>query len=313
LPSGITRSQFQRFFFPGLDEVIGMSYKQKEEQFSKVYNVRTTDSEFEEDIRMAGLGLFQRTDEETEIPADRWYRGQSVRYDMVDWTLRIGFSQQFLRGAKVAVQQDRAKDLGYSAIQTVEVLVADDFNNGFNTGGNAGYGQTTNFDGVPLFSASHPVIRGGGSSGQVQSNVLSTAATLAVSSYRDMLTISRLFFDETGVRRQALTMRDLVVPPQLEFVAKEIVKSAGRPDTANRADNVSKDATGIIIWDYLLNPKYWFMVSEKSQHKLKFWWRVKFNTRTYMTDNTETHWIRGRESFSHGYSDWFGTLGTNPT
>jgi hypothetical protein len=288
-----------------------MTNRQKEEQYSKIFNVRSTDSEFEEDIRMAGLGLFRRTDEETEIPSDRWWRGQSIRYDMVDWTLRIGFSQQFLRGTKVPVQQDRARDLAFSYLQTVEVLVADDFNNGFT--GNSGYGQTSNFDNQPLFSASHPLIRGGGSSGQTQSNVLSTAATLSVSSYRDMLTLSRLFFDETGVRRVALHMRDLVVPPQLEFVAKEIVKSAGRPDTANRADNVSKDATGIIIWDYLLNPKYWFMVSDKSQHKLKFWWRVKFNTRTYMTDNTETHWIRGRFAMSHGYSDWFGTLGTNPT
>lgn len=308
---GITRAQFQRFFFPGLNEIIGMSYREKEAQFEKLYNIMGSDGAFEEDIRMAGLSLFIRMDEEQEFPSDKWYAGQSVRYDMVKWGLRIGFSDEFLADSKVGVQRDRAKDLGKSARETVEVLVADDFNNGFS--GNTGYGVTSEYDGVSLFNSAHPLIKGGGSAGQTQSNVLATAATLSVSSYRDMLTLSRLMFDETGVRRIQLMMRDLVVPPQLEFVAKEIVKSSGRPDTANRADNVTKDSTGIIIWDYLLNAKYWFMVAAKSEHKLKFFWRDKFTTSPSYDENSEMHWIKGRMRFSHGYSDYIGTFGTNPT
>lgn len=299
--------------FPGLNEIIGLRYREKERQFSKIYNMMTSDAAFEEDIRVADLGLFQRVDEEEEIPADKPYRGQSVRYDMVKWALRVGFSQEFIADSKVEAMRDRAGMLGRSCRETEEVLVADDFNNGFATAGNAGYGQTSNYDKVSLFNASHPLIRGGGSGGQVQSNVLATAATLSVASYRDMLTLSRLFFDETGVKRIQLNMRDLVIPPQLEFVAKEIVKSAGRPDTANRADNVSRDATGIIIWDYLLNAKYWFLVAEKSQHKLKFYTREAFRTRTYMDDDTEVNWINGKTRFSHGYSDYIGTMGTNPS
>jgi len=230
---------------------------------------------------------------------------------MVKWGLRVGFSDEFLADSKIQPQRDKASDLGKSARETVEVLVADDFNNGFS--GNTGYGVTSEYDGVPLFSNAHPMIRGGGSGGQTQSNVLATPATLSVSSYRDMLTLSRLMFDETGVRRIQLAMRDLWIPPQLEFVAKEIVKSAGRPDTANRADNVTRDATGIIIWDYLLNPKYWGMIAQKSDHKLKFFWRDKFATRPSYNEDSEVHWIRGRMRFSHGYSDYVGTFGTAPT
>jgi hypothetical protein len=311
MPGGITRSAFQRFFFPGLNEVIGMKYREKEAQFEKIYNVLGSDGAFEEDIQMAGLNLFVRMDEEQEFPADQWKSGWSIRYDMVKWGLRVGFSDEFLADSKVQVQRDRASDLGKSARETVEVLVADDFNNGFS--GNTGYGVTSEYDGVSLFNSAHPMIKGGGSGGQTQSNVLATAATLSVSSYRDMLTLSRLMFDETGVRRIQLSMRDLVVPPQLEFVAKEIVKSAGRPDTANRADNVTRDATGIVIWDYLLNAKYWFMVSAKSDHKLKFYWRDRFTTRPSYNEDAEVHWIRGRMRFSHGYSDYIGTFGTNPT
>jgi|SRR5579864_4818086 len=315
MASGITRSQFQRVFFPGLDDVIGLSYRMKEEEFSRIYNVMSSDAAFEEDYHIAGTGLAQLTDEDDDIPRDRFYRGPSIRYNHADFTLGIGFSHQFQRDVKINIMNERAKALGNSFAQTPEVLVADDFNNGFTSGTPAAatYGAALNYDSVALFSASHPLVRGGGSGGQLQSNILATPSTLSVSSYRDMLTLSRLLFDDTGVLRIQLTMRDLVVPPQLEFVAKEIVKSAGRPDTANRADNVNKDATGIIIWDFLLNPKFWFMVADKSMHKLKFFWREKFGTRTWMDDNTETHWIRGRESFSHGYSDYIGVFGTNPT
>jgi hypothetical protein len=315
MPTGITRSQFQRVFFPGLRDVIGLSYQMKAEQFSTIYNIMTSDSAFEEDYHIAGVGLAQLTDEDTEIPKDQFYRGPSIRYNHADFTLGIGFSHQFQRDVKINIMNERAKALGTSFRQTPEVLVADDFNNGFTvyTPATEPYGAALGYDNVALFSASHPLIRGGGSSGQVQSNVLATPSTLSVSSYRDMLTLSRLLFDDTGVLRIQLTMKDLVVPPQLEFVAKEIVKSAGRPDTANRADNVNKDATGIIIWDFLLNAKYWYMVADKSMHKLKFYWREKFGMRTWMDDNTETHWIRGREAFSHGYSDYIGVFGTNPT
>jgi hypothetical protein len=312
MPAGITRSQWQRIFFPGIREFIFQAYREKPEEFSQIFNVMSSDAAFEEDLRGAGVGLFQRVDEEDEVPMDKFWPGESVRYDHIDFGLRIGFSHQFIRDGKVTLWNERGRDLGYSARQTVEVLSADVFNNGFNVLANAPP-QTAGFDNVALFSASHPIIRGGGSAGQLQSNILATAATLSVASYRDMLTLSRKLFDDTGVRRIQLTMRNLVVPPELEFVSKEIVKSAGRPDTANRADNVSRDATGVIVWDYLLNPKFWFMVAEKSQHKLKFYYRERFRTKTFMDDVTETQWILAREAFSYGYSGYIGTFGTNPT
>lgn len=310
---GITRSQFQRVFYPGLRKKIGLGYTMKEAQFEKILNVRSSDAAFEEDYHLAGLGLAQLTDEDVEIPRDRMYRGPSIRYNHADFTLGIGFSHQFGRDVKINIMNDRSIALGNSFRQTPEVLVADLFNNGFVTTSPQPYGSAINYDNQPLFSANHPLIRGGGTGGQVQSNVLSTPSTLSIPSYRDMLTLSRLLFDDTGVLRIQLHMRDLVVPPQLEFVSKEIVKSAGRPDTANRADNVNKDATGIIIWDFLLAPKSWFMIADKSQHELNFFWREKFGTRTWMDDATETNWMRGRMAFSYGYSDYIGTFGTNPT
>src|SRR5271155_5469381 len=116
--------------FPGLREII-YRYREKEQQFSKIFNMLTSSSAFEEDYTMAGVMLFQRTDENTEIPEDEFIPGLSIRYDMVDYTLKVGFSHQFVRDGKYNIWNDRAKDLGFSSSQTEEVLHADVFNNGF--------------------------------------------------------------------------------------------------------------------------------------------------------------------------------------
>lgn len=305
MPAGMTRSQFQRFLFPGIRKNMFDTYREKEEQYSKIFNVIGTENEFEEDIQTTGIGLFQVTDEDAEIPADRFFQDLSIRYDQVDYTLRVGFSHQAMRGLKIKIFNSRGKELGFSARQTAEVIHADLFNNGF---------TNTGYDGVSLFNSAHPLsARTGGAAGQTQSNVLATAATLSVASYRDMLTQFRLFVDRTGVRRIQLNVADLVVSPQNEFTAKEIVKSAGRPDTANRADNVTREATGVIVWDYLVNAKYWFMVSEKSQHELNSFWREKLNIKSYGEEDTDANWVKARMAFIDGYSDYIGCMGTNPS
>ena len=297
------RAEFQRLFFPGLEELIFRSYREKTPQFEPIFNVKSSDAAFEEDFTAAGTGLFVRTPENTESAEDKFYPGYSIRYDHFDYLLRMGFSHQFMRDGKYNIWGDRSKDMGFSARQTREVLVADVFNNGFTANG---------YDGVPLFSASHPLIRGGGPTGQVQSNVLPNVSTLSVISYRAMLTLFRKQFDETGVRRIALEPEVLVVSPDYEFDALEIVKSAGRPDTANRADNVTRQRTSVTVWDYLLNAHYWFMGVAKGQHKLKVFNREMFHVMEFEDEKARVNWIQAAFAFSYGYSQYLGWFGTNP-
>ncbi len=298
------RAQFQRLFFPGLREFLFLGYKEKPTQFDAMLNVKDSSSAFEEDFTSAGVGLFVRNDEAVETAEDRFVPGLSIRYDNVDYALRMGFSHQFIRDAKYNIWKDRARDMGFSARQTEEILVADLYNNGFSTNG---------FDGVPLFSASHPLIRGGGSGGQLQSNVLTNASTVSVIAVRAMLVQFRKFYDQTGVRRISLTPRWLWHPPDIEWDVLEILKSAGRPDTANRADNVIRNKLEPFTWDYLTNTKNWGMNCEKSETKIKVYIREKFNVSEFEEEKSRMEWVQAAISFCRGYSDYIGTMGTNPS
>jgi len=288
--------------FPGLREFIFRGFREKEEQFTTMFNTLTSDSAFEEDMIAAGVGLFRQWEELDESTEDRFVPGLSKRYDHVDYGMRMGFSEQFIRDTKVAIMNDRARDMGFSARQTKEILVADVFNSGFVTNG---------YDGVPLFSASHPFTRGGGASGQVQSNLLSTAASVSSVSVRAMMTLFRLFLDETGVRRISLVPKWLWHHPAHEWDVLEILKSAGRPDTANRADNVIRNKLEPFTWDYLTAQGPWGMTSEKGDNRLKCYNRVNFRTRTFEEEKTETQWVQARFAFSFGYSHYLGTVASN--
>lgn len=295
------RSHFQRTMFPGIKEFIFRGYQEKEMQYPGIFNEMPSDSAFEEDFQAAGVGLFTLQPESTLVEEDQFYRGYSIRYTHLDYAKRIGFSHQFIRDGKIAMWNDRSGDMGYSARQTMEILIADMLNAG---------NVTPIYDGQPLFSAVHPLIRGG--AGRTQSNILAVPATLSVVSYRAMLTMFRRFFDPTGVRRIQLNAAKLIVPPELEWDAKEIVKSRTRPDTANRADNVVENYTEVKVYDYLLQPKPWFIFADKRQVKIKVYIRERFNVSEYEREEQRMNWVQASTAFSYGVSDYIGCVGTYP-
>jgi len=295
----LTRAQFQRTLFPGIRDLIFRAFKEFPPEYSQVFNVMTSDKAFEEDLSLAGLGLFVRTPEQVEAAEDSFVPGFPKRYTHEDYTLSVGASHQVRRDDKSGFWKQRAPDLGFSARQTKEILHADLFNSGFTV--------NTGPDGLPLFSAVHPNVRSG-----VQSNILAPVSTLSVIGLRLALTQMRRFFDDTGVRRQMLMAKQLIVPPEEEYNAMEILKSAGRPDTANRADNVVKNAVEPFIWDYLTDANNWFLAVGKGQHKLKSYDREAFGVTEFMDDKTKINWVQARMAFSLGHSHWIGLLGSNP-
>lgn len=294
----MTRAQFQRELFPGIRELIFRGFKEYPEEYSQIFNVMSSDSAFEEDNSIAGVGLAVRTPENVEVSADEFSPGFPKRYQHDDYTLKIGASHQLRRDDKSGFWRERAPDLGFSFRQTKEILHADLFNS---------FPGPTGPDGVALFSTAHPNIRQG-----LQSNILSPVGTITVLNVRLALTAFRRFFDDTGVRRRMLMAKWLVHPPEEEYNVLEILKSAGRPDTANRADNVIRNALTPFTWDYLTDTNNWFVLSDKNQHKLKSFNRENFGVTEFMDEDTDIQWVKARMAFSFGFSHWIGTLASNP-
>lgn len=293
------RSQFQRFLFPGLREVIKIKYQEIPLQYTQLFNVLSSSKAFEEDVSIAGVGLLVEQPENVESAEDQWLPGFAKRYQHIKYALKVGISEQMRRQEQTGFWKQRGEDLGFSTRQTKEIL-------------HAGYidaGATTSLgpDGVALFSNAHPNIRLG-----TQSNVLNPAASLSTLAVRLMLTQFRRFFDDTGVRRIQLQPKYLVVPPELEFEADEILKSAERPDTANRATNVIYRRLSTFCWVYLLDTNNWYIFPDKGMHKLKSYNSIDLKVTQFMDDDTEIQWVKSATEFSFGHSHWLGPIASLP-
>ena len=143
------------------------------------------------------------------------------------------------------------RELGRSARYSVEVDAALDINRGFNS-------SYTGPDGKPLFATDHPLVKHGG----VQANTLSVAADFSVSSLELALTAFRQMKDSSG-KLVRIPAEMLVVPPQLEWRAAEVLVGTKRSDTANNTENAFRHRAGYgpfkryEVWDYLTDPDTW--------------------------------------------------------
>ena len=85
-------------------------------------------------------------------------------------------------------------------------------------------------------------------------------------------------------KRLNLKPSKIIVPPNLEWDAREILKSQLRSDTANNAtnafagDEMNTAGLQIVVWDYLTDTDAWFLQAPEDDHYLIFLEREAFNT-----------------------------------
>lgn len=271
-----------------------------EEEYSDVFNVLTSDKQTEKDSYLSGFRIMPVKTEGAAATYDQLLPGIAETYTHQTYALGYEITEEAvednLRTPETFSKLPQA--LSRSAMETVEVTSFNVFNNGFSTNG---------FDGVPLFSASHPVLAGG-----TQANRPSTDADLSVTSLTAGLTTIDKYTDERGLKR-ATRAKMLLVPSDQWNVAEELLGSEYRPYTANNEVNaLLKKDLQYKVGHYLTDTDAWFLLAEKGMHQLKFFWRVKLGALKRGTDFDSTNLKHlARMRFSVGYSHWMGTYGTS--
>lgn len=283
-----------------LNEMFQDGLTQWPEEYSQYFNVETSDKQTEKDSYESGFGMMPAKTEGSAAQYDVLLPGIKQTYTHKTYALGYEITEEAiednLRTPETFAKLPQA--LMRSGIETVEVSSASVLNNGFTTNG---------FDGVPLFSASHPILQGG-----TQSNTPSTQADLSVTSLTAGLTAIEKFVDERGLKLPMKAVM-LMVPVDLWNVAEELLGSEYKPYVSNNEVNaIQKKDLQYFICHYLTSTKAWFLLAEKGMHKLKFFWRVKFGALRRGTDFDSTnlkHLARAR--FSYGYSHWRGTYASS--
>jgi phage major head subunit gpT-like protein len=279
-------------------------YGEYPEQWRSVFRVLGSKRGIEQTTEVTGFGTFAQIPEAMNTRYDQPLPGYNQTYQHAQYSLGFKASKVAMDDDKFGVIRKLATELGKSAKETREIIPAAVFNNGFTGGAYAGP------DGQALFSTAHPLVGGG-----TQTNKLSYATDPDVTALQLALTDCRTTVDHRG-KRIRIPMKTFIVPPQLEFVAAELLGGADwRPDTANRTINAFRKRSGMpsfenwITWDYLTDPDATFLEGQPNDTELRFYDREPFNTVHDIEFDSRSIKTAGWMRFSVGFNGFYGVYG----
>ena len=297
----ISRAQLLKELLPGLNALFGLSYATYDQEHKEIYETETSERSFEEETKLSGFNAAPVKNEGSAIAYDNGQEAWTARYNHE--TIAQGFSlteEAIEDNLYDSLAARYTKALARSMAYTKQVKAAAVLNNGFTSGYNGG-------DGVPLFSASHPLVSGG-----TNSNIPSTAADLNETSLEAAVIQISLWTDERGLLIAAKPKK-LVVPSALQFVATRLLETELRVGTNDNDINAIKNngsvSEGYTVNHFLTDTNAWFLTTDVP-NGMKHFERVPLSQSMDGDFDTGNVRYKARERYSFGWSDPLGMYGS---
>jgi len=293
----MTRDNFAKLISPLHQKFFIDQYKELEEQFSKIFTVENMTMKSETEVIEGAFGLWDKSTEGSTIDEDSMSEGPTITYTADRFTKGYEMTWELIQDDFRNVLQGKGKGgsaqaLGKGLHATVETQATSVLNSGF---------SNTGYDGVALFSASHPLI----DSASTCSNLLSGALTDA--NLKSGITTMRQTVDEAGVQI-ACKPKKLIVPNELEFTAKQILMSVNVAGEMSNTKN-TLPSLELLVMDYLTSATAWFLC-DPLMRSLVFKWREKpFFNYTDLQKKVDKFFY-GYARWTQGYSNYRGIAGS---
>ena len=299
----ISRAQLLKELLPGLNALFGLEYARYGEESKEIYETETSERSFEEETKLSGFTAAPVKNEGSAIAYDNAQEAWTARYNHE--TIAQGFSiteEAIEDNLYDSLSARYTKALARSMAYTKQVKAAAILNNGF-TNSAQYYGG----DGVPLFSANHPLVSGG-----TNSNIPSTPADLNETSLENAVIQIAAWTDERGLLIAARP-RKLIVPPSLQFVATRLLETSLRVGTTDNDINAIKNngsiPEGYTINHFLTDTNAWFLTTDVP-NGMKHFIRSPLDTKMDGDFDTGNVRYKARERYSFGWSDPLGMYGS---
>jgi hypothetical protein len=299
----ISRAQLLKELLPGLNALFGLEYATYGQQHKEIYETESSERSFEEETKLSGFSAAPVKNEGSAIAYDNAQEAFTARYNHE--TIALGFSlteEAIEDNLYDSLSARYTKALARAMAYTKQVKAAAVLNNGF-TNSAQYYGG----DGVPLFSASHPLVSGG-----TNSNIPSTPADLNETSLEAAVIQIAQWTDERGLLIAAKPKK-LVVPPSLQFVATRLLETELRVGTTDNDINALKNngsiSEGYTVNNFLTDTNAWFLTTDVPNGMKHF---VRTPLSNSMDGDFDTGNVRykSRERYSFGWSDPLGMFGS---
>lgn len=290
-----------------LDEVVSSvmfeSFFDEPFMYPMLFDVRTSNRRRERSASIGGLGEYQEKGRTQAAAEDQITEQFEKDFVHKSYAKQVAVERELIDDEEYGVLQEIGSQLGIMAAYSQEKTAAEIFNDAF-----AGVSHTGE-DGKSLCNAAHVNSDGGNS----QSNTGTETCSLAG------IQITRLAMRNfTNYRGEKLAIRPnlLIVPPDLEETAFEIVRSTGstKDDKNSGVVNFYNGRFDLAVWDFLTDTNNWFMADSRLMKQNLIWYQ-RTPLEQFGDGNlfTGTRRVGGYYRNSYGFKDWRWVFGNNAT
>lgn len=292
---------FGELLEPGLRKIFFETYDEAPEQYSKIYNVKTSTKAQEREWGMGAFGDWtKRADELDLVDYAKVSPGDARTYTHESFTKGFKIGRELMDDELYEEIKKMPKSLARAGRATVEKDAASTFLNGFTKVG---------YDGSPLFAKDHKLL----DSTKKCSNLIE--GELNRENLDKAILMMRETTDEAGNLVQ-FKPDTLIVPPALEDTAIRLLQSSKVPGSElNDTNNyLEKRGIEIFVYDFIGKASggsdtHWFLQDSK-RHELSFYWRIKPEFKRGETFDDLSSSYRGYMRYCYGWSDFRGIIGS---
>lgn len=300
----MTRSAFLNLLVEGLSKVFYDQYKEADLKYSQVYNVKKS-SKYKETLHsVAPITMLAEKPEGTSITYEDMVDGYEKDFTHTAFAKGLRFTRELIDDERYGVMSDRTAKLARAARIRKEYDHAKLFNNATATT------YFTGQDGLALLSASHTYANNGSST---WSNY-SASTDLSLTALETAFNAMRRYNDDSG-NLIGLEPAYLLISPEMEMDAYEILNSSGKPYTADNEKNYFEGRLKVIVWPYLtgsVGAYPWFVLADDKSLWPISYDRVPVEFKSDGDFDTMDLKVRAYTRYSNGFFDprfCYGSLG----
>jgi len=276
--------------------------------YARVFRVMDMNRKTESFPQLGGTGLWSQNTEGAAFNESTFSKGDTVTFTALRFDNSYKVTHEMVEDDLYGVLQGMgvgmnglATDAPTSAqlfarglVATIDTLAANVINNGF---------ANTGFDGVALFSNSHPTIDTNGEATTVDTLLTGgISPTTLQSAYTQMI----VQVGKDGIKLDLMPSK-ITVANNIFLLTQEIVGSALKAQTGNNDKNVL-GGLEVVPW-VRLDSGVW-MLTDGSQDNLVFKWRERPMFGSERIQGTMDRKIFGYTRCIAGYNDFVGMVGS---
>lgn len=294
MPAPLINENWSALLEPTIKAWFKLTMDRFETKRTQLFNVvdSTKDTEHYVGVGAVGIDQWNQYNQSGVVGQASFDQGYQTNLKNVEFPLELPIQRKLLDDAQYNNIITATEALADSASLKMETDAASVINNATSS-------SFLGADGVALASASHPM-------GPLLSGTQSNAGSLSITPANLETTRINMinFTDDKGVL-VGTNPDTILVPPGLEYTARQSILSAGDPTTANRADNPRQGAYNIIVWNYLTTSTRWLMIDSVKMKRYLIWQdRVPINIKLKVMDTTLMAVYIAYMRYTYGWIDW---------